>query len=263
MDKITPQALIYKAWKNTGNPVIYHTKDGSGNNLSVNVNFVDPPKHEHYEPGAKGICNVCGCEVNGGIHWKRIFGSTYMDWGIHKHPEEPYVCEACAFCLLTNSSEPGRVRLSKYSFVAEETLHIVNRAEMREYLIHPPKPPFVMVCAESQKKHLATKARVSYTSHAYFCNMEERVVKIKKDEIEQCIVEIEAMRGLGITKADIEKGHIPQIMYVKYGYDVCARILDRIQKLRELDILSLANFVAQKMELEEAKCYWGLGRTIW
>ena len=56
---------------------------------------------------------------------------TYTDMSIDKAPEETDICEACAFCLMTN--KVGLVRLSRYSFVANnEELHLCNRAEMRD-----------------------------------------------------------------------------------------------------------------------------------
>lgn len=93
---------------------------------------------------------MCGKEFRGGIPLKKLIGKTYTDMDIHKAPEETHICEACAFCLMT--SKIGLARLSRYSFVANnEELHLCNRAEMRDMLLNPPKPPFAAACAVTQK----------------------------------------------------------------------------------------------------------------
>ena len=255
-----PTNLIYNAWRNTEKPLVYQTTDGKGNRLENQVDFVDPEKHPSYDADYNGRCSLCGELTEGGIPCKKMFGSKYMDYGIHKYPENTHICKSCAFCLLLNVAQK-RNCLKKYSFVADEKLHLCNRSEMREYIVNPPKPPFVMVCAVSQKKHLATKARCSYSRDKYFCNLEERTVPVDNKEIKQTIRTIEALRGIGITKTEIESGKLSSSRFSKLGFSFCEAAIKEIDKIKKQEAFELALFVAQKMSEEESRCYWDLEPT--
>lgn len=171
---------------------------------------------------------------------------------IHKAPEETHICEACAFCLMT--SKIGLARLSRYSFVANnEELHLCNRAEMRDMLLNPPKPPFAAACAVTQKKHLIGKVRVSYSQERYFCNYEETPIEIKAEEFKHNVDTIETLCGLGITKTEIETATLKGNRYKDLGFKMCAKILDVIENLKKYSALQIALFVAQKKDEEVAK----------
>ena len=253
----TPQSVIYNAWKNTDKPIIYETADAKGNPVRKEVAFAVPEENKFYDTEYDGLCNLCGEEIHGGIPIKKMFSSNYMDWAIHKEPGATHICKACCFCIGMNPV--GRVALFRYPLVAERTVHLCNRKQFRKYLMEPPEPPFVMILPTSQKKHLFAKAKVSYSRKNYFCNLEELTVSVTP-KIKGIMKDIEALRGAGFTKTDIESSRIPGNVIKKYNlnaYDY-ENLIIRMEKLKESEIFNLALEVSQKMKEEEAICHLDL-----
>lgn len=253
----TPQRIIYKSWKNTPKPIIYEMDDAKGNLIKKEIVFAIPEENKDYDSSYKGMCNLCGMETNGGIPIKKIFSSNYMDWTIHKEPDKTHICKECAFCLSMNPV--GRIALFRYPIVAEKTLHLCNRKQFRDYLFHPPEPPFVMIFPTSQKKHLFAKSKVSYSKERFYSNFEEITISVD-ERIKKIINDIEALRGVGFTKDNISSIRISGNIIKKYElktYDYENLIL-KMENLVQSEMFLLALDVAQKMNEEEAKCYLGL-----
>lgn len=254
-----PTQLIYEAWKHTPKPIIYHTNDGKGNPIETQCVFLDPLEHKSYDGDYSGKCIICGAETHGGIPSKAICKDSYTDWAIHKAPEATHICPACAFTLMLNV-ESSRCGLLRYNFVAEKQLHICNRAEMRDYLISPPEPPFVMVATVSQKKHLAIKSRMSYSKENFFCMLEEECVPVNRQRAEEIINICEALRGIGFTKDEIATGKIRYDKINEFGIGCYDKINDMLNKAMETRMFELCLHLAQKMNEEDAICYLDLTR---
>lgn len=257
----TPQKIIYNAWKKTEKPILYETRDVKGEEIIRKVNFAVPEENKNYDPSYKGICNLCGKEAHGGIPVKKMFSSNYMDWALHKEPGATHICRECAFCVGMNPD--GRTALFRYPVVAEETLHLCSRKQFREHLLDPPKPPFVMMFPISQKKHLFSKSRVSYSRERYFCNLEEITIPINSG-IRKLVNDIEAWRGVGFRKADIEAARIPGNAIKKYrmnAYDM-ESLIEKMESAGRNVMFRIALEVSQKMEEEKAICYLGFKRKM-
>lgn len=251
----TPQSIIYNAWKNTEKPIIYETVDAKGNIKQKEVNFADPENNESYDPKYEGHCNICDERTIGGIPIKKMFSSSYMDWSIHKCHESTHICKNCAFCVGMNPV--GRVALFRYPLVADKTLHLCNRKQFRDYLLNRPEPPFVMILPTTQKKHLFAKSKVSYSKENFYCNVEEITIPVNKS-ITDVIMTIEALRGIGIKKSDIESGKLPCGILKIATVSESEKILEMIEKVKSNEMFMLAIEVAQKMSEEEARCYLDL-----
>lgn len=256
---MTPTQIVYNAWLNTPHPIVYHTSDGKGEPVDTICEFLDPLQQEHYDAGWEGRCLICGGESRGGIPAKHMLKDSYTDWAYHKAPGSSHVCSACAFTMLLNA-KARRCALFRYSFVADRQLHICNRAELRDFIISPPEPPFVMVCAVSQKKHLAIKSLVSYSRESYFCMFEEERVQVNRAEAEKDILLCEALRGLGFTKDEIERGRIRYDRIKDFGVSAADIIAAKLEERAGTRQFALCLHVAQKMNEEEAVCYLGLTR---
>ena len=256
---MTPTQIVYNAWLSTPRPIVYHTSDGKGAAIDTICEFCDPVRHEHFDAGWAGRCLICGADSQGGLPSKRLLKDSYTDWGYHKAPGSDHICAACAFTMLLNA-DSRRCALFRYSFVADTKLHICNRAELRDFIINPPEPPFVMVCAVSQKKHLAIKALTSYSRDSFFCMLEEERVPVNREMAEKDILLCEALRGLGFTKDEIERGKIRYDKIKDFGigaYDAISKALKERAGSRQF---ALCLHVAQKMNEEDAICYLGLTR---
>lgn len=246
--------IIYDSWRNTPKPLPYATADAKGNKIVKDVNFADPEKHPNYEPEYEGECNLCGMPFIGGIPVKKLLGSSYMDWAIHKNPEGTHLCTACSFCLSMNPE--GRVALFRYAIVADgKELMLCSRSQMRDYLLNPPEPPFLFIIPTSQKKHLFSKSVISHSRDNYFCNLEEQTVIVNRQKFTELVQKIEALRGVGIVKTDIEAGRIGGMFVKNYDIRSQERALEIIEECRKSEMFGLALFVAQKEEEEKSKCF--------
>lgn len=253
-EKMTATELIYKAWRNTPKPIIYHTADAKGNPIEVDCDFLDPTADFKQ---CEGQCSICGADITEGIPNKKMFSSNYTDWHLHKNPSGTHVCKACAFTMILNVNK-GRMALLRYSFCASDTLKICNRTDLRDILINPPEPPFVMVCAVSQKKHLAIKSKISYSKENYLCMLEEECIQVNRGALSDMIKACEALRGIGFTKDEIAQG-IVRYDKVKQFSPNCFDTINKLLKpMRALRMFALALHVSQKMNEEEAICYLDL-----
>lgn len=253
-----PTSLVFNAFQNTSTPIIYNTSDEKGKSITTDCRFMDPRTDDRFEEIACR-CTICGADAKRGINTKKLLGSSYTDWSRHKAPESNYICEACAFTMMLNV-ESSRCALFRYSFVAEKSLHICNRAEMRDWIISPPEPPFVMAVAVSQKKHIAIKSAVSYQKDRFICNLEEEQIIVNRCEAENAILLCEALRGIGMTKDEISDGTIRYEKIKDFGVGAYEQILNMIKPYIGKRIFALCVFVSQKMNEEEAICYLGLKR---
>jgi CRISPR type IV-associated protein Csf1 len=254
---MTPTQLIYRAWKNTPKPILYDTADEKGNKITVECPFMDPLKNKDYDPRWQGRCQICGAEVVGGVPASKAISSAYTDWSMHKEPTSTHICAACNFCMLVNAREK-RTSLLKFSFSAGQILELCNRKNMRDRLLDPPAPPFVMVCAVSQKKHLSTKSRISYSRERFTCMLEEEAVSCELDAIRQMMPLIEALRGIGMTKDEIAAGQVRYDKIKPYGMAAYDKIKQMLGKHAKSRMFNLCLFVAQKMSEEDAICFLAL-----
>lgn len=251
-----PTEIIYRAWRNTPEPT-YKSVDAKGQEIIKVCSFADPIKHEKYDSEIEGVCTVCGKSYKGGILRKHLLTPTYMDWDIHKEPDSHGICEACMFCLMLNA-EAKRTALKNYSFVAADKLYLCSQKDMRDWLVAPPEPPFVMVVSVSHKKHLATKAVVSYSRERYTCMYEETPIDVSLDKIRDCIDLIESLRGIGMTKAEIELGRIRFDIFKVWEQKALLDAIWKVTEYRKTGVLPLALHVAQKKTEEESICILGL-----
>lgn len=250
MDK-TVSELVYAAWVNTDKPLLYETKTEI-----KEINFANPVNNKYFDANFRGICNLCGAEItNGGIPAKKFFSNNYMDYPIHKNPESTHICKACGFCLGMNPT--GRIALFRYPIIAEKTLHLCSRDQFREYLLNPPEPPFVMIFPTSQKKHLFSKSKVSYSKKCFFCNLEETTIFIDSS-INKLIKTIDALRGIGLSLENIRNNTISTKVIKKYNFSSQERLINLMNEISASPMMGLALTVSKIQEEDKAVCYLDL-----
>lgn len=249
--------LVYRSWLKTEKPILYKTNDAKGKELIVDCQFKDPLTHKEITT-VQHDCTICAKRSEYGIPNKKFFSSNYTDWSMHKNPIGTHVCEACAFTMLLNT-ESNRMTLSRYSFYADAAgLVVANRVSFRDVLINPPAPPFVMVCAVSQKKHLAIKSKVSYSRKKFYCMFEEECVVVDLETMQEIMLSVEALRGIGFTKDEIEKNLISFDKVKKFESTAIEKIKEVMGRISKTRMFPLALHNAQKSEEEEALCYLDL-----
>lgn len=132
-----PVRLIYEAAKKT--PVV---TTPSGKEVV----------YEFAEGDLAGTCWLCGCETEAGFPKKQIIKPTFTDHDIVKAPRSEIVCEHCAWAL-------SRRELRNYSILAtRDGFFHPSKAQIREVLLNPPEPPFVLCLSKSGQKWLHIKS---------------------------------------------------------------------------------------------------------
>ncbi|MBA2878028.1 hypothetical protein HNR63_001082 [Anoxybacillus kamchatkensis] len=251
-----PTRLVYEAWKRT-EKIIQNTKDAKGNEIVREVEFYDPYDVKHMEK-IDSRCFLCGETIQEGIATKHVFSDVFTDWNRSRYPIGTHVCPACSFTILTNPK--NRTSLRNFSFVAEEKLHLPNRVEMRQFLVEPPEPPFLIVLAVSQKKHLAFKGTVSYNREIYTVMLEETEVIINRKEFTRLLAIVERFL-FAFTKTEVQTGQYNQQRVLKFGIDRWEWFEEQVKPYRGTELLNVVMFVAQKVEREEdVLCFMGLGQ---
>lgn len=198
------------------------------------------------------LCWLCGSPTGGqGILVKAAIKPTFTDGALARAPQSDAICKACAFCLSYRE-------LRNYSIVATpEALRHPTRAELREILLSPPEPPFVICAAVSGQKWLHIKAQVAYSRDNYPVQLEDTIVIVQLDMLAKILEPMEELYTAGFRKSaykdmpgEIEDGAYESWKIQKFGIERWDELEAKIAPWRGTRIFRLALFVAQKKEEE-------------
>ncbi len=163
------------------------------------------------EPGPNsGKCYYCGA-VCSDQHTKAFHvQDTFTNRDVVLYPGSPYIC---AGCVEASGAGPdkmemldGTIRVREnqrgmqprmYSWVitanqrwAATKSHI---AQLREVILNPPEPPFVIVLADSGQKQLLFRAPVAYDKNRFPVMLEELVVDVYVSELSRALDAADAL----------------------------------------------------------------------
>lgn len=213
---------------------------------------VKPGKVISYaDPGLQAvtddICWLCGGETNGrGIPTKKAIKPTFTDHPYARGQGSGSVCPGCAFCL---SKRP----LRNYSILASPAgLQHPSRAQWREILLNPPKPPFVCCLAVSGQKHLTFKAPVNADRQRFTVLLEEQQIHVVPERLE-CVLEAVEALYVYFTKEEILTSRYSQHRVKECGIRAWGELESRLKTWRGRPLFELAVFVAQKGEKPEVR----------
>lgn len=250
-----PTHLIYAAYRNT-EKILYDTKDAEGKEFTRHVVFVDPLTHPKMEM-ADGQCIVCGQALVQGLPAKHAFSDVFTDWNVMKNIGGTHVCPACSFCLLTSAERLG---VRTFSHAAADKLELLNRPQLRNRILNPPDPPFVINVAVSQKKHIAFKGYVNYSRDIFHVQYEEMPILVNREEF-RVVLDLFEHYMSGFTKTEIFTGEFNHARVLKFGYERWEAFEEKIKHYRGTPVLEIVNFVSQKIE-EEERVTWYLDSVL-
>lgn len=187
-------------------------------------------------------CWLCGGETGGqGLPVKKAILDTFTDHDMARQPASQSVCSGCAFCL-------SFLSLRNYSILATQgELRHPTRAELRDILLNPPEPPFVLCIATSGQKWLHFKGEVSYSRNGYPVQLEETRVYVDTSQLEHVLVLVENLYTV-FSKKEILSGEYSQNRIKKFGLARFQRIEKQAATYRGQRLFELGVFVAQKRE---------------
>ena len=252
---VTPTQLIYQAWQVTPKPLLYNTLDKAGEAVVKPVSLLSNEENKHFVSDISGVCALCGTAFDdGGAKTSKVLTDTFTDYDRLKAPASPVLCAACLFCLSTRSE--GRVALRTYSHYATPTrLKLCNRKDIHDAILNPGDEPFVLDIAMSQQKHLSFKSVVNYRPEQFMVLLEEEQVSINLAWIREAMPWIEALRGAGLNKTEIETGNYHHNKALSFGLGRLEEVEDKLRQWRKQRQFAVALYVAQIMEEDEARCF--------
>lgn len=230
----------------------------------------DPPapkgKRSKYGPDAN--CWLCGGDTERlGWHIKDVIGAAFTDTSSAASPSSQTVCYSCAALL---KKEAWGMACSKYGHspyfpikdgkkpfmsnwmfashvISKESWVMPSRQEMREHLLNPPNPPFVMSLADMGKIHVLFRCRVSNDADHFFINMDAETILIHRPTFKEILNAVED-GYMDFSKEGILTGNYNQAAIMRSGLKRWREVEDRIKPHREKnnDMLRVAVFVAIK-----------------
>ncbi len=190
-----------------------------------------------------GRCYLCGEATDEGLPRRDVIKPTFTDHGIARDPDSDLVCPLCTWAL--SYSE-----LRNYSILATPAgLRHPSRSEIRDVLLHPPAPPFVLTIAVSGQKWLHIKARVVYNRAAFSVLLEETPVLVRPTAVAALLDTIEELYS-SFTKAEIETGDYQPHRIRRFGIKRWERLEEQIGMHRGSRLFDLLLHVAQKQTEE-------------
>jgi CRISPR type IV-associated protein Csf1 len=192
-------------------------------------------------------CWLCGGETGGqGQPTKKAIKPTFTDIDRARCSTSQTICSGCAFCL-------SRSELRNYSILATtEGLRHPARAEIRDLLLEPPEPPFVLCIAVSGQKWVHFKSHVAYSQDGYPVQMEETRIYVDRGELRKILGLVERLYMV-FSKEEIKSGQYNQNRIKQFGLRSFLELEKEVAVYRGQRLFDLAVFVAQKQEAPAAK----------
>lgn len=204
-----------------------------------------PRKSVTYQPAEEGKlsgrCWLCGCETETGHPKKKIIKPTFTDHDLAAIPWSEVVCEHCAWALSYRE-------LRNYSILATcGQLYHPTRVQIREIILSPPEPPFLLAVAESGQRWLHFKAKVNLSNKRFAVRMDNFDVIVSPEQFKSLLEPIEEMYQT-FTKAEIESGNYQSHRIQSFGMERWEKLEATIAPTRKSSLFQLVLFVAQREE---------------
>jgi len=168
-------------------------------------------------------CWLCGGVTKNGLPLRKGISKTFCLPEQAKSPNSGIVCLPChamsskkyfdayAAARPEMGLKPGyATSWRNYSHVAFKGHHSCpSRAKWVEWLLDPPKPPFIFVMAVSSQKHLIYKSKISVSRELFFVQMEDSSVTVEREPFKKCFAAIQGLLNLGFFKKHILENKYP------------------------------------------------------
>jgi CRISPR type IV-associated protein Csf1 len=122
--------------------------------------------------------------------------------------------------------------------------NLPTRAQMRDWLLNPPVPPFTIAIAESGQKHILPWAQEGHSRDYFPVQFELDSLWIDRAQFTTLIDHYEALMGLGFSKTEIDSGqyHSDRLMKALNQYGPHDAV---VAPYRGGRLLALCSHVAQ------------------
>jgi len=214
-------------------------------------------------------CWLCGGDTQGqGWDMKKAMGNAFTDHNIAKASHSRTVCCSCAaltskqawvmacekhghdpYFPVKEGKKPflANWMFSSHVFTAKDWLR-PDRSGIRELLLNPPEPPFVMTIAEVGKKHVIFRAPVNHSTRVFTVQLDENSIVIDATLFKPLLADFEAAYTLGLSKQSLLTGQYNTAQCMKAGVNVWRDIETVIARYRRQypGMLRIAGFCGKK-----------------
>jgi hypothetical protein len=146
------------------------------NNLKLKVYQVD------------SICAFSGVKITEGVLMSDLVKVTFTEHELIKYSSKYASIEIALLIEAVIKGEKGFNSMRNYSFYADESkLELLKRENILELLLSIPKTPFQIGVTYSNRKHLAYKAPVNFSTENYQVITDLGIVNFEKQKAIQII----------------------------------------------------------------------------
>ena len=221
-------------------------------------------------------CYYCGAYCDETYKTNEYVKSTFTNRDIVRFPGSEYVCFGCVESLgqgpdsiemidgtIKERTTPRGMQPRMYSWVLTQTKKVAatkaHRKYLREIILNPPEPPFVIVIADSGQKQLIFRAPVAMSRDGYPLLLEDQRIEVVP------AVLLERLKMTPPICAALGKpallGEITTGSYVRYEeYHSSIDGLERWLRIREEPMSRLAAWLSPSKEEAQYE-YPGIKRT--
>ena len=143
-------------------------------------------------------CYYCGSSCDDKHGAKDYVKSTFTNRDIVAYPGSSYVCGGCALVMssdniieLLDGENREHQRIRSYSWIITQDERIAatkkHIAQLREIVLNPPEPPFVIVLSDSGQKQLLFRASVSLERDNFPVMLEDKIIIVNRKALKERI----------------------------------------------------------------------------
>ena len=229
------------------------------------------PKGKREKYGQDANCWLCGGETHGiGWHLKDIVGAAFTNGNEAKRIDSETICQQCSALMKKEAWEPACVKFGhspyfplkdgKQPFMSNWMFssHVFSkniwiqpaRSEVREHILTPPEPPFVMSFADVGKKHVLYGSVVNHSIDKFFVNLDDKKIIVDRVKYTELLEVFERAYTDGLSKDSLLTGEYNQAAVLKCGLRKWREIEGAMAVWRRSDphLLELVSYSAQKTD---------------
>lgn len=203
------------------------------------------------EPGTGSECLCCGrSPFDRAAPAKRVLGATFSDHACLLAPDVNGVCAGCVSLLMGRpGDDPPPLRTSHCLAVEGEPATYPATADLATILRNPPSGRFVLVWAQSRKRHASLRAEIS-TPDRMRVGGDEATVEYVPARHVAVLDAVESLRST-FRSDDILSGGYPSHAIQRFGAQRWAALESTVAPFRGDPVLAMICHVAPKGERPE------------
>lgn len=229
------------------------------------------PKGKRDKYGQNAFCWLCGGNTHGiGWHLKDIVGAAFTNGNDAKRVDSETICQQCAALMKKEAWEQSSIKFGYSPFFPVTTgkkpflsnwmfsSHVFakgfwarpDRSEVRDQLLSPPEPPFVMSFAAVGKKHILYSTAINHSRDFFLVNLDEKKIIVDRVKYTELLEVFERAYTDGFSKDSLLTGEYNQAAVLKCGLRKWREIEKVMAAWRRCDhdLLELVSYSAQKTD---------------